>query len=339
MAPAAINVALPKPTRDLIVNALQVLLNHLAHVRNTLGSGLDSPVTAPAELANFIYMTEQLQHGIQLATNDFPVLLTQEQLSLMRNAISFQRRSVAEQVEATQSRMAEPSVIALAKKAVEPFDVLLNADYLRNINPHPLPRLATYLTAHGRRDLMSKIELAKEEYDPKHRILLSSSILLNDTEAYRRQCEDRRESLAVVFADVDNFKAFNTARGVVDVDRFVLPPILNAVESASYGHGRAYRHGGDEFVVLLPNATATLALNVANGLVASVAALRLENVPQPPRLSVGVWITHPESHLTATELVEAAAKAQQNSKDLGKSRITIRVEQASHYQETVHEVK
>lgn len=318
--------ALPRPTRELIAGALQTLLGHLAHVSNTLFSGLDAPVSVPPELARLMGATEDLRRGVLESRDDLPVEFAVEQLAILRTGLAVHRRAVAERVEATQGRLATPEQIGSAKKVLEPLDSILDSPFLDRVNSHPLPRLATYLTPHGRQGLAHKPELSPEETDPKHRILLSASLIAHDITTYRRHCEDRRLPFAIVYADVDNFKDFNTAKGEVYVDRFVLPPILNAVEAACYGHGRAYRHGGDEFVLLLPNATQTLALNVASQLARSVAELRLEGLPHQPHLSVGIWITHPESHLTSTELVDAAATAKRNSKQLGKSRITIRVE-------------
>src|SRR2546422_4896412 len=40
--------------------------------------------------------------------------------------------------------------------------------------------------------------------------------------------------------------------------------------------------------------------------------------PHPPRLSTGIWITHPESHRTSSELIDAASSAKQHSKERGK---------------------
>jgi diguanylate cyclase (GGDEF)-like protein len=179
--------------------------------------------------------------------------------------------------------------------------------------------------------------LAPEERDPKHRILLSSSLLPHDLDVYRQHCENRRRPFAVAFADMDDFKSFNEALGEVEVDRYVLPSILSAVESASYGHGRAYRFGGDEFVLLLPNADEHVAASLLREVKAAVEALRFERLDARAHMSVGVWITVPDSHLTANELVNAASDAKRNSKALGKSRITIRTECGSVYRETLAE--
>ncbi len=322
--------------RTLVATALQTLLNHLASVKGIL-SNLSVSVPAPPDLARLIEVTTSLQSGVIQGRDDLPLLFSDEQLSILRSGLALHRRAVAERVETTQGRLVTPEQIASVKGEVEPLDSLLASPFLERVNPLPLPRFATYLTAYGRKDLTHIPELSPEEAEPKHRILLSSSLIPHDVATYRHHCEDRRLPFAVVFADVDDFKVYNTAKGEVYVDRFVLPPVLNAVEAACYGHGRAYRYGGDEFVLLLPNAAEPVALSVASQLARLVAELQFEGLPHPPRLSTGIWITHPESHRTSSELIDAASSAKQHSKERGKNRITVRVERASHYEETVSE--
>jgi len=257
----------------------------------------------------------------------------------MRLAVALRRRAVAEQAELTQQILSSPEAIGAAGKVVEPWDKLLESDYLKSVEPDPLPRLGSYLTAYGRRSLSATAKVSDEEKDPKHHILLSSRILLHDLFVLRAESEDRRRPLAVAYADVDDFKAFNTAKGESYVDRFVLPSILNAIETSMYGHGRVYQHGGDEFALVLPNTNETVALDLTTQLARAVAAVHLEGMPHQPKLSIGVWITQPESHRTANELIHEAAIAKQKSKTEGKNRITIRTEQASQYTEKIHEVK
>jgi len=106
----------------------------------------------------------------------------------------------------------------------------------------------------------------------------------------------------------------NTELGEVIVDLLVLPRILAAVESAAYGHGRAYRHGGDEFVLLVPNATLEVISSLVRQLKRAVEALTVDDTTFIPKLSAGVWITVPCSHLTANELVVRASEAKAQSK-------------------------
>ena len=108
----------------------------------------------------------------------------------------------------------------------------------------------------------------------------------------------------------------NTELGEVIVDLLVLPRILAAVESAAYGHGRAYRHGGDEFVLLVPNATLEVISSLVRQLKRAVEVLTVDDTTFIPKLSAGVWITVPCSHLTANELVVHASEAKLNLRPL-----------------------
>jgi diguanylate cyclase (GGDEF)-like protein len=334
------SVGINKADRALIDSALSVLQDKLAGLVRMFEGQLGTPLAPPADLRQAVATVVELRQYFARASSDFPVLLTDERLGILRLAVALRRRAVAEQAEKTQEMLSTPEVIGSVEKVVEPWDKLLQSDYLKNVEPDPLPRLGSYFTAYGRQSLSATTKLSDEEKDPKHHILLSSRILLHDLSVLRAESEDRRRPLAVAFADVDDFKAFNTAKGESYVDRFVLPPILNAIETSMYGHGRVYQHGGDEFALVLPNTNKTVALDLTTQLASAVAAVHLEGMPHQPRLSIGVWITQPESHLTANELIQAAAIAKQKAKKIeGKNRIIIRTERASEFDESIHEVK
>ena len=332
-----VSVGILRPGRELMANSLATVLNHLGWIIQTLTSNLEVRVPAPAELSTLNENVSNLRDQLLKPSNHFPVLLSDDQLRILRLAVGFSRRAVAERVERTQQALTTPDTIASVRAEVEPLDKLLSSEFLKDIEPHALPRLASYLTVEGRENISGTSGLSEEEKDPKHHILLSASLLPSDLKFFRSQCEDRRLPLAVAYADVDKFKDFNAAKGEVYVDRFVLPSILNAVETASHGHGRVYRHGGDEFVLVLPNADEAVAFYLTAQLARAVASVKLEGMPHQPRLSIGVWITHPESHLTNIELVEAASLAKQRSKSEGRNRITIWVERGSQYIERIHE--
>jgi len=334
------NASLNTAARQHLGWALSSLVEHLHGVSQAVSKRLDHYIAAPPELDEFIGAVNQLLEKVRGVGSETQFLLTDEQLAITRTALAHYRRDAAERVEKTQRVLIKPMQIEAAKNEIRPLDQMLDSSWLSRVDPRPLPRLASYLTVQGRERLEESGKLAPEVGDPKHQILLSSALLPNDLSVFRDRCEDRRLPFAVVYADIDDFKDFNSAKDEVYVDRLILPPILNALEVASYGHGRVYRHGGDEFVLLLPNATAELAVIITSSLARSIEALTFADVPHQPHLSAGIWITHPESHLTSTELVERAANAKKNSKGKkGKNRITVRVEKASYFEETIEEVK
>jgi GGDEF domain-containing protein len=60
-------------------------------------------------------------------------------------------------------------------------------------------------------------------------------------------------SIGVVFLDIDDFKKVNSTFTESIVDRDILPPLQRLLRDVSLHKGSAYRHGGEELVVILPN--------------------------------------------------------------------------------------
>ncbi len=79
------------------------------------------------------------------------------------------------------------------------------------------------------------------------------------------QASARSQPLALIVADVDDFKAINDERGHVAGDA-VLREIADRFGSELRAYDAVYRTGGDEMVVLLPGATRASALELADSL-------------------------------------------------------------------------
>lgn len=323
--------------RDEIAGALQFLENDLHSVGQSLGK-LPAALPEPSDLVAYRDRVVLLKNEIANASSGDSWQRDFLPDPLLRTALARARRNRADQIQKTQQLLLRGKDSDALNVSLNILNGLLSSDAFCSVEPERCPRLADYVSLHGRK-LISKSapELLSEERDPKHQILLSSALLEGDLQIIREQCEDRQRHLAVVFADLDNFKNFNDKMGEVQVDRLVLPTILNTVESSVYGHGRAYRHGGDEFVLLLPNADVDVAVSIVNQMKKMVEDLKIENVSLPIHLSVGVWITVPESHLTNNELVERASHAKKRAKELGKKRIVVHRERGSKYNEQVIE--
>lgn len=60
------------------------------------------------------------------------------------------------------------------------------------------------------------------------------------------------EPLSMIFVDVDDLKAMNTSFTNPRVNK-ALAALAGLLARVSRGKGKAYRYGGDEFAVLLPN--------------------------------------------------------------------------------------
>jgi diguanylate cyclase len=57
----------------------------------------------------------------------------------------------------------------------------------------------------------------------------------------------------VIFLDVDDFKHLNTSFTESVVDRTILIPLQRLLRDLCAHRGGAYRHGGEELLVILPN--------------------------------------------------------------------------------------
>jgi diguanylate cyclase (GGDEF)-like protein len=332
------DILLSKQSRDIKSGALQVLESHTCNIIDRL-AGLKGKVPRPRELNSFLARTVKLKvllnsnNSVQVEPFEFCI----EELQLLRTALAHQRRGMAEDIQETLPILLNaPDSDALAEKLTA-IDNILNSPPLNEIEPERCPRFADYLTFYGRQQIEKDPPLSEQKFDPKHKILHSAESIDADIKIYRKRCEDHRQNLAVVFADIDNFKPINKALGSeVLVDRLILPPVLNTVSTCIFGHGGAYRHGGDEFVFILPNSDLEWVSSMLSRLKKSVGGLKLPKLENPITLSAGVWITVPDSHLTANELIQYASEANAKAKSYtAKNRTVIRQEIASKYKETV----
>lgn len=94
-----------------------------------------------------------------------------------------------------------------------------------------------------------------------------------DVERFATEARTGEGSLSLFFLDVDGFKALNDQRGHEQGDR-VLQRIGRALMAQARVSDRAYRYGGDEFVVLVPNVDAEAAVIMADRFRAAASSRR-----------------------------------------------------------------
>src|SRR5882724_10404417 len=69
--------------------------------------------------------------------------------------------------------------------------------------------------------------------------------------------------LSLVMIDVDHFKRVNDSQGGHLKGDHVLSEVARRIDSVTAGKGEAYRYGGEEFAVILPNHSTSEALAVS----------------------------------------------------------------------------
>jgi diguanylate cyclase (GGDEF)-like protein len=126
-------------------------------------------------------------------------------------------------------------------------------------------------------------------------------------------------AVAVLFVDLDRFKAINDGLGH-DIGDKVIMAAARRITVACEGRGRAFRLGGDEFVVVLIGEMAKLAEQVARTTLAEIHAPLWvgSNVVQISG-SIGVAIGKGE----ADDLLRNADHAMYRAKRLGKNRVEV----------------
>ena len=136
------------------------------------------------------------------------------------------------------------------------------------------------------------------------------------------RCSRYGHNLALLLLDIDNFKMYNDTYGHLEGDK-VLVRIGQIIHSCLRTMDSAFRYGGEEFTVILPETTAEEANNVAYRI---KTAVEFENFfPEPENvvtvtISIGVTEYYNKESLSA--LIKRADQAMYRSKEKGRNTIS-----------------
>jgi len=134
----------------------------------------------------------------------------------------------------------------------------------------------------------------------------------------------RKQSVAVLFLDLDHFKKFNDTFGH-DAGDMVLQSLADMFRNFFRSSDICCRYGGEEFAIVLPDSSAEDAVIRADGLRAAVKNMRLQYKKQTLgslTLSVGIAV-FPEHCSTAIELLKIADECLYESKARGRDIVTL----------------
>jgi diguanylate cyclase (GGDEF)-like protein len=140
-----------------------------------------------------------------------------------------------------------------------------------------------------------------------------------------RRAQRQGNPIAVMMIDVDSFKSYNDEYGHQHGDT-CLASVAAALQGGLLRAGEFFgRYGGDEFVVILPNADDSTVRNHADRLCARVRDLALPHARSPvakhATVSIGCAATVPESGATPERLIAAADGALYEAKRAGRNRV------------------
>lgn len=258
----------------------------------------------------------------QLLVRQKPVRVHDLQGPLLNRVLVDQRRRIAEDIDGPLQRAADQQVISALKRELYFLEALMDRAWFHQVPPLRLPALTDYLSIrHAEAAMPGGVALRSREYDEKFHILEAPSLFLPDLAHYRRRCRFRGLAVSVAFMDIDDFKAFNTRYTETTVDLEVLGPLMEAIEAHVFCHGHAYRFGGDEYVLTLPNQDRTWAGEFLRGLQARVARTPYGKIRRAPTLSVGLCTIDPDCYLTDREVLARANEAKNFAKSSRKGSI------------------
>ncbi len=133
--------------------------------------------------------------------------------------------------------------------------------------------------------------------------------------------------LSMIMLDIDHFKIYNDTYGHIIGDE-VLRLTVQAIESHIKKTDTVGRWGGEEFGIILPNATTTQANMVANRIRRTLSELPLFNIEgntiPKPTISQGI-ASMPEHTTDADELVIIADRALYRAKSKGRDQVAVGV--------------
>ena len=128
--------------------------------------------------------------------------------------------------------------------------------------------------------------------------------------------------LALLLLDIDHFKVYNDTYGHLEGDK-VLIRLGQIIKSCLRTMDSAYRYGGEEFTIILPETTGEEANNVANRL---KTAVELECfLPEPGKIytiTISIGVTEYSKSEQISEFILRADKAMYKSKAKGRNRIS-----------------
>ena len=134
---------------------------------------------------------------------------------------------------------------------------------------------------------------------------------------------DRDQAGALIYIDLDNFKAVNDLRGHEAGDR-VLADLGALLQQQIRRGDLAARLGGDEFALFLAGIDGDAVRRKADSLLAAAEALKAHSVAedQPLGLSIGVALYDPAALEAVEEVIARADRAMYAAKRAGKGRVS-----------------
>jgi len=129
-------------------------------------------------------------------------------------------------------------------------------------------------------------------------------------------------SLGLLLLDIDRFKAYNDTCGHLEGDK-VLIKLCQIIRSCLRTMDSAYRYGGEEFTVILPETSGEEAETVAHRIRKAVEAEKFFPEPNKPyQVTISIGVTEYCKEEKFADFIKRADKAMYLSKLAGRNRVS-----------------
>ena len=136
------------------------------------------------------------------------------------------------------------------------------------------------------------------------------------------RCNRYGHSLALLLLDIDHFKKCNDTYGHLEGDK-VLVRLGQIIKTCLRTMDSAYRYGGEEFTIILPETTGKEAKNVAKRISAAVESVRFTpKTGEDFSITISIGVTEYFKEEQLSTFIHRADQAMYKSKEKGRNRIS-----------------
>lgn len=129
--------------------------------------------------------------------------------------------------------------------------------------------------------------------------------------------------VAVIYFDLDDFKALNTRFTETVIDRTMLPELQRLIAGLVQDRGYAYAEGGDEFIIMLPNTNSALAEGFASLLLERIRSTSFIVGTDSVNVTASAGIASSLHDQDVQACRDAASHAKRDAKQQGKDRYVV----------------
>jgi diguanylate cyclase (GGDEF)-like protein len=182
-------------------------------------------------------------------------------------------------------------------------------------------------------DRTLELNIALQELESANQELERKNVLDELTGLYNRRFYDQKilaeyrrsrrnlTALSLVLIDIDHFKVVNDTHGHLAGDQCLIWLAKHIQQSLKRSADKAFRYGGEEFCLILPNSDAQGALLVAEQLRLQLCdqVFQFQNIDIALTISCGICTYHQQADIGPEQIFSGADKALYQAKHNGRN--------------------